>query len=55
MEIVPSTFVGKMPFRKVHRYVKAQNGRAETDHPQSIFLYNKGMGGADCLDQNISS
>ena len=55
VEIVPSTFVGKMPFRKVHRYVKAQNGRAETDHPQSIFLYNKGMGGADCLDQNISS
>ena len=52
---VTSTFVGKMPFRKAHRYVKAQNGRAEIDQPQSIFLYNKGMGGVDRLDQNISS
>ena len=51
---VASTFVGKMPLRKAHRYVKAQNGRAEIDQPQSIFLYNKGMGGVDCLDQNIS-
>ena len=36
-----STFVGKMPLRKAHSYVKAQNGRAEIDQPQSIFLYNK--------------
>ena len=50
-----STFVGKMPLMKAHRYVKAQNGRAEIDHPQSMFLYNKGMGGVDRLDQNISS
>ena len=42
---VASTFVGKMSLRKAHRYVKAQNGRAEIDQPQSIFLYNKGMGG----------
>ena len=52
---VASTFVGKMPLRKAHRYVKAQNGRAEIDQPQSIFLYNKGMGGVDRLNQNISS
>ena len=52
---VASTFVGKMPLRKAHRYVKAQNGRAEIDQPQSIFLYNKGIGGADRLDKNISS
>ena len=26
---VASAFVGKMPLRKAHRYVKAQNGRAE--------------------------
>ena len=52
---VVSTFVGKIPLRKAHRYVKAQNGKAEIDQPQSIFLYNKGMGGVDCLDQNISS
>ena len=52
---VASTFVGKMPLRKVHRYAKAQNGRAEIDHLQSTFLYNKGMGGVDRLDQNISS
>ena len=52
---VAPTFVGKMPLRKTHRYVKAQYGRAETDQPQSIFLYNKGMRGVDCLDQNISS
>ena len=52
---VASTFVGKMPLRKAHRYVKAQNGRAETDQPQSIFLYNKGMRGVDRHDQNISS
>ena len=50
-----SIFVGKMSFRKAHRYVKAQNGRAEIDQPQSIFLYNKGIGGADRLDKNISS
>ena len=50
-----STFVGKMPLRKAHHYVKAQNGRAEIDQPQSIFLYNKGIGGADRLDKNISS
>ena len=55
MVTVASTFVGKMPLRKAHRYVKAQNGRAEIDQPQSIFLYNKGMGGVDHLDQNISS
>ena len=52
---VASTFVGKMPLRKDYHYVKAQNGRTEIDKPQSIFLYNKGMGGVDCLDQNISS
>ena len=28
---VASTFVGKMPLRKAHRYVKTQNGRAEID------------------------
>ena len=39
----------KMPLRKVHRYAKAQNGRAEVDQPQSIFLYNKGMGGVGLL------
>ena len=50
-----STFVRKMSFRKVHRYAKAQNGRAEIDQPQSIFLYNKGKGGVDRLNQNISS
>ena len=52
---VASTFVGKMPLRKAHRYVKAQNGRTAIDQSQSIFLYNKGMGGADRLNQNISS
>ena len=52
---VASTFFGKMPVRKAHRYVKAQNGWPEIDQPQSIFLYNKGMRGVDCLDQNISS
>ena len=41
---VASTFVGKMPLRKAHRYVKAQNDSAEIDQPQNIFLYNKGMG-----------
>ena len=52
---VASTFVGKMPLRKDHRYVEAQNGRTKIDQPQSIFLYNKGMGRVDPLDQNINS
>ena len=52
---VTSIFVGKIPLRKAHRYVKAQNSRVEIHRPQSIFLYNKGMGGVDCLDLNISS
>ena len=52
---VASTFVGKMPLRKAHRYVKAQNGRTKIDKPQSIFLYNKGMRTVDHPDQNISS
>ena len=55
MVTAASTFVGKMPLRKAHRYVKAQNGRTAIDQSQSIFLYNKGMGGADRLNQNISS
>ena len=55
MVTVASEFVGKMPLRKAHVYVKAQKGRAEIDQPQSIFLYNKGMGGVDRLNQNISS
>ena len=55
MVTVASTFVGKMPLREAHRYVKAQNGRAETDQPQSIFLCSKGMGEVDRLNQNISS
>ena len=52
---VASTFVGKMPLRKAHCYVNAQNDRTEIDQPQSIFLYNKCMGGVDCVDKNISS
>ena len=52
---VTSTFFGKMPLRKAHPYVKAQNGSTEIDQPQSIFLCNKGMWGVDRLDQNISS
>ena len=44
-----------MPLRKAHCYVNAQNDRAEIDQAQSIFLYNKGMGGVDCLDQNSGS
>ena len=44
-----------MLLRKAHQYVKAQNDRVEIDQPQSIFLYNKGMGGVDRHDQNISS
>ena len=52
---VVSTFVEKMPLRKANHYVKAQNGRAQINQPQSIFLHNKGMGGVDRLDQNISS
>ena len=55
MVTVASTFVGKIPLRKAHRYVKAQNGRAEIDQPQSISLYNKGTRGVDRIDQNISS
>ena len=38
-----------------YRYVKAPNSRAEIDQLQSIFLYNKSMGGVDRLDQNINS
>ena len=30
---VASTFVGKLTLGKVHRYVKAQNGRAEIGQP----------------------
>ena len=52
---VASTFVGKVPLRRAHRYVKAENGRTKIDKPQSIFLYNKGMRRVDHLDQNISS
>ena len=54
MATVASTFVGKVPLRKAHRYVKAENGRAEIDQPQGILLCNKGIGGVDHLDQNIS-
>ena len=52
---VASTFFGEMPLKKTYRCVKAQNGRAEIEQPQSIFLYNKGMGVVDRRDQNISS
>ena len=48
-------FVQKMSLTEAHPYVKAQNGRSQIDYPQSIFLYNKGMGGVDCLDQQMSS
>ena len=44
-----------MPLKKAHRYVKAQNRRAEIEQPLSIFLYNKGMGGVDRFNQNVSS
>ena len=44
-----------MSLRKAHRYFKAEIGRNEVDQPQSIFLYNKGMGWVCCLDQNINS
>ena len=55
MVTVASTFVGKMPFRKAHRFVEAQNGRAWIDQPQSIFIHKKSKGGVDRLDQSISS
>ena len=29
----------KMPLRKTHRYVKAQNGWAETEHHLQVFSY----------------
>ena len=35
---VASTFLGKMSLKKAHRYVKAQNGRAEIDQPK-VFSY----------------
>ena len=50
---VASTIVRKILLGKAHR--SAQNGRAEINQPQSIFLYNKGIGGVDRPDQNISS
>ena len=38
------------------RIPKAKDiGRTDIDQPQSIFLYNKGTGGVDRLDQSISS
>ena len=55
MVTVASTFVGKMFVRKTHRYVKAGNGMAEIEQCQNIFLYNKAMGGVDCLDENVNS
>ena len=50
---VASTIVGRILLGKAYR--SAQNGRAEINQPQSIFLYNKGIGGVDRPDQNISS
>ena len=50
---VASLIVGKIPLEKAH--CSAQNGRAEINQPQSFFLYDKGIGGVDRLDQNISS
>ena len=41
---IKQALVGKMPLRKAHCYVKAQNGRAEIEQTQSIFLYNKRYG-----------
>ena len=38
MVTVASTFLGKMPLKKAHRYVKAQNGTAEIDQPK-VFSY----------------
>ena len=40
--------------RESSSFVKAQIGRAEIGQPQSIFLCNKGMGGVNRLNQNIS-
>ena len=50
---VASTIVRKLPLGIAHR--SSQNRRAEINQPQSIFLYNKGIGEADHPDQNINS
>ena len=37
------------------RYIKEKKGRVNIEQPQCIKKLNEGIGGVDCLDQNIAT
>ena len=51
---VVSKFVGKMALRKAHRKFMSKIKLAGLRLTSLNIIYNKGMGGVDRLDQNIS-
>ena len=40
---------------KTKGYIKEKKGRVNIELPQCIKKYNEGMGGVDCLDQNVAT
>ena len=51
---VASTYAGVQPLQKANRYSAAEKKRISVDQPKVVQLYNRGMGGVDRLDQNLS-
>jgi len=51
---VASTYVEVKPLQKAKRYSSQEKKRIEVDQPKIVHTYNYGMGGVDCLDQNLS-
>ena len=52
---VVSSAVGVYPMNKASRWSKVQRKRISVDQPNAIATYNRGMGGVDLMDRNISS
>ena len=50
-----STFAGKEPQNKVKRYSQNKKKRIDILQPNVVNVYNRFMGGVDCMDQNIST
>ena len=52
---VASSLYGQSPMKKAQRYIKEKHSRVDIEQPQSIYQYNKRIGGVDRFDQNISA
>jgi len=50
-----SSFCGVLPLGKAKRYSRSERKKIDICQPKVVAVYNKGMGGVDRCDQNLSA